>query len=137
MSHIFIHHAHALNFSPPFAFVLRGYADLVDKGWGPAELPFGNATPVLWIEEADGVIAAASVYYTDASRRLAYSLFTVTHKDYRNRGYRTLLMNETKRRVKLEGADHLLTSTHPDNRTVMQVPDGRRPLAVRFLIDLE
>lgn len=131
-------HSHCLVFSPPFAMILRGYADLVDAGHGPAEIPFTNTMPVIWVEDENRVVMGAAVYATDKTKRAGYQIFTIVLPEHRRKGLFKMMTQEVMRRTKEEGADRLFQSVHQDNEARLKSqPKGSKLSVTRYEIALE
>jgi len=131
-----IYHSHCLTYSPPFVMVLRAYAELVEKGWSPPELPFNNTTPVVWVQDEQGRVIGTLVYYTDKPRRLGYQLFIYVNPEHRNKGIGQALVDEVCERIRNEGGDRLIRSIHVDNKAPLSVIGESKATMMRYELDL-
>lgn len=125
-------HSPTLCYSPPFSMILRGYADLVDAGYGPAELYFTNSMPVVWVGTGRNILGA-SVYHVDAAKQIAHQVFIIVGREYRGKGLSDVLTKRVMWHAKEEGALRLFQSVHPSNTAWMKAhPEQSRVVSTKY-----
>lgn len=116
--------------------VMREYGNLVEKGFAPAEIPFNNTMPVLWVEDDSGVVIAVLVYYTDKPRRTGYQVFIYVDPSHRNKGVGQALVDEGYKRILEEGGDRVIRMIHSGNKLPLSVIKGSVSTMVRHELKL-
>jgi GNAT superfamily N-acetyltransferase len=133
MTYSSVQHEKTLANSKAFAFVIREYADLIERGHGDNELAFGNSNKVSYILAADGSVVAASVWYVDEMKRSAWILFSATKKQHQGQGLYTQLYNFIEDLCKKQNVVAIYSGVHVDNQKMIDVAKsvGRMPNSYR------
>jgi len=123
----------ALDFTPAFLPLWKGWIEVYEKGWAIHRLHFGNNTPVVWAERPDGKFVGAINYRWIPEDKAVWILMTVTEEDERQKGINNLLLNEVERLAKLLGATNIGSTIHVDNTTAIRSAEktGRKILFYR------
>ena len=134
MTYSSVQHEKTLANSKAFAFVIREYADLIERGYADNELVFGNGSKVSYILATDGSVVAASVWHIDETKRSAWILFSATKKQHQGQGLYTKLYNFIEDLCKKQNVVVIYSGVHVDNQKMIDVAKsvGRIPSSYRI-----
>lgn len=90
-----INHSSQLAYSKPFAFIMKGYADMVEQGLTPPCLDFGNQSEVVYGILQD-VCVCAQVFSVDKLGR-CYTFLAYTAEAHRGNGYAVEMFNHIEK----------------------------------------
>lgn len=108
----------SIGHSLAFPLFLRGWAELVDNGWVPGGINFGNDTQVLYVQDLecpDAPVVGFLTYTIQRNASTAWVLFYYTVEAYRRRGVLSMLHADIEDRARRMGLRHLAANIHQGN----------------------
>ena len=123
----------AIDFTPAFLPLWKGWVEIYEKGWAMHRIHFGNSTPVVWAERINGKFVGAVNYRWIPEDKSVWILMTVTEEDERQKGINNILLAEVERLSKQMGATTIGSTIHIDNVGALKSAEktGRKILFYR------
>lgn len=107
-----------LGHSLAYPLFLRGWAELLEKGWALGGVHWSNDTQVIYAQDLDDVEQPVTGFVTFSVQRVAqtcWNLFWYTREDYRGKGVITQLNAELDDRMRRAGIRYMMSNVHQEN----------------------
>jgi len=126
------YHDFTLAGSKAIVFVLREYADMLDRGHAELEISFYNVSRVSYLLD-DNLVIAACVWVYDPPKLMGWTYFTGVAEKHRGQGLYSRLSEGVEIEMKKLGATTSCSSMWVDNKTAIAAAEkhGKKVFAAR------
>lgn len=125
--------------TPVVGLFLRTYSEIVDKGWAPPSITFGNTNRVVWASRENGSIAGGICFEYQDMPQLSWITLSFTDPSERGKGINGILHTHCENISKKLGATQLGSMVHINNINRLRSAEkaGFNPQYYRMYKNLE
>lgn len=101
---------------PAVATLLRGFADILDKGWAVENLTsFSNSNKVIWCQGPEGDVVGATMFTRNAETSHLWIMFSYVVPEWRQKGVNRLMNRFIEIDARANKLKYIGSMVHPDN----------------------